>query len=205
MESKTQVEDKPDFLTHIFKHDHSELEALYDFPSKTLTSDMKKIDFVITHGGCPDGFMSSTIVRMWLRTNGIDLDTVIFYNAYHGNDFSRLIDMMQDKHAVICDFSFPKCLFDKMITATKGNILILDHHKTAQKNLQDVPDQYLTFDMNHSGAFITWTYFFGFSNIPKAVLFNSLHIITQYLYIYHLNICLYSIIIINNVCPYSRR
>lgn len=170
-EAKTEVVEKPDFRTYQFKHDHSELEALYDFQNKTLTPNMDKINFVVTHGGCSDGFMSSTIVRMWLRSRGIDLETVTFYNAYYGNDFSKLPDMMQGKHVVICDFSFPKFLFDKMITATGGNILILDHHKTAQKNLQDVPAQYLTFDMNHSGAFITWAYFFGFSNVPKAVLY----------------------------------
>lgn len=171
MESKSQNNEKPDFRNHKFNHDHSDLETLYGFPTKNLTPNMKKIDFVVTHGGCSDGFMSSTIVRMWLKVNDVDIDKVTFYNAYYGNDFGKLPDMMKDKHVVICDFSFPKFLFDKMITATNGNILILDHHKTAQKNLQDVPEQYLTFDMNHSGAFITWTYFFGFSNIPKAVLY----------------------------------
>jgi uncharacterized protein len=159
------------FRNYNFQHNQSNLEPIYDFHRKNLTPNMNKINFVVSHGKCSDGFMSATIVRMYLKKIGVDLTTVTFYNAYYGCDFSQLPDMMRDKHVVICDFSFPKFLFDKMVEATNGNILILDHHKTAQKSLQDVPPEYLVFDMNHSGAFITWTYFFGFDNIPKAVLY----------------------------------
>lgn len=159
------------FRNYDFKHNYSELEVLYDFKNKNLTPNMNKINFVVTHGKCSDGFMSATIVRMWLKQNGVDLTNVFFYDAVYGNDFSKLPDMMKDKHVIICDFAFPKFLFDKMVDATNGNILILDHHKTAQKSLQDVNPEYLVFDMNHCGAFITWTYFFGFDNVPKAVLY----------------------------------
>lgn len=170
-EDNAQSQANYTFLTYPFKHDHTELENVYDFSNKKLTQNKNKIDFVVTHGNCMDGFMSATIVRMYLESIGVDLSTVTFYNAYHGNDFANLVEMMQDKHVVICDFSFPVFIFEKMIKATNGNILILDHHKTAQKMLQTVPSEYVTFDMNHSGAFITWTYFFGFNNVPKAVLY----------------------------------
>lgn len=159
------------FRNYDFKHSYPELEALYDYKNKTLTTNKGKINFVVTHGNCSDGFMSSTIVRMWLRHNNVDLENVFFYNAYYNSDFSKLPDMMKDKYVVICDFSFKKDLFDKMLEATNGNILILDHHITAKEALKDVQSEYLVFDMNHSGAFITWTYFFGFDNVPKAVLY----------------------------------
>lgn len=168
----TVVTKEVTFKNYKFVHDYPEL---YDFKNKSLTPNMKKINFVVTHGNCPDGFMSATIAQMWFKKNDIDLDTVTFYNAYYGSDFSKLPDMMKDKYVIICDFSFPKYLFDKMVTATNGNILILDHHVSAQKSLRDVEPQYLIFDMKHSGAFITWTYFFGFKNIPKAVLYVEDH------------------------------
>jgi len=169
LESNTN--DKTDFTSYKFKHDHSELKDKYDFKNKKLTSNMNKINFVVTHGSCIDGFMSATIVQLWAKNNGINVNDMTFYNAYYGSDFSKLPELMRNKYVIVCDFSFPKLLFDKMIEATNGNILVLDHHKTAQKNLQGVLSEYLTFDMKHAGAFITWTYFFGFDNVPKSVLY----------------------------------
>lgn len=160
-----------DFHTHVFRHSYQEQETIYGFQYKNLTKNKNKINFVVTHGNCLDGFMSSTIARRYLISSGVNTQSVTFFNACHGSDFSMLPDMMRDKFVIICDFSFSKLLFDKMIEATKGNILILDHHITAQKCLHDVPTEYLTFDLKHSGAFITWTYFFGFDNVPKAVLY----------------------------------
>jgi hypothetical protein len=155
----------------LFKHDHSDLEAIYNFDEKTLTKNKHKINYVVTHGGCPDGFMSATIVRKWLRENAVDTDGITFYNAYYGNDFSKLPTLMKDKYVLICDFSFTEVLFNQMVDSTNGNILVLDHHKTAQINLKNISKQYLTFDMTHSGAFITWVYMYGFSDVPKAVLY----------------------------------
>ena len=92
-----------------------------------------------------------TIVKKWLKTILLpeQLEKVTFIDACHGNDFSRLPEMMRDHYVVICDFSFPKILFDQMVIETKGNILVLDHHKTAQQELKDVESKYLMFDMKH--------------------------------------------------------
>lgn len=169
------------FKTYQFKTDYIELEDLYDFNNKQLTKNMMKINFVVTHKNCLDGCMSSLIVKKYLQSQNIDLKEVIFFDACYGMDFSLLPDMMFGKYVLVCDFSFDKPLFNKMIGATGGNILVLDHHKTAQKNLQDEPNidfekriklkPYVLFDMNHSGAFLTWVYLFGFNDVPKAVLY----------------------------------
>jgi oligoribonuclease NrnB/cAMP/cGMP phosphodiesterase (DHH superfamily) len=160
-----------EFKSYPFKHDYPELVDKYSFEKKNLTVNKSKINFVVTHANCTDGFMSATVVRLWMKKNGINIDNVTFYSAYMGADFTKLPELMKDKYVVICDFSFQKTLFSEMIAATNGNILILDHHKTAQKNLQDIKEEYLTFDMTHSGAFLTWVYFFGFNNVPKAILY----------------------------------
>ena len=140
-----------------FKFDYPELEEQYNFTSKQLVKD--KINFVISHGNCSDGMMSSTIVQKWMTENMIDISKVTFYHAIHDNDFSELLTIIRDKYVLICDFSFKKDLFDKMIIATNGNILILDHHKTALNELKYISPKFVTFDMNHSGAFITiWFY-----------------------------------------------
>lgn len=159
------------FESYQFNQSYLELETEYDFESKKLTSFKSKINFVVSHGCCSDGFMSATIVKMYLQQQSVNIDDVTFYHAQYGSDFSKLPELMKDKYVVICDFSFTEQLFNSMIEATNGNILVLDHHKTAQENLHNVPKEYVTFDMNHSGAFLTWTYFFGFNNVPKAVLY----------------------------------
>ncbi len=154
-----------------YNYDYPDLETVYNFENKQLTPFKNKINYVVTHGNCTDGFMSATIVWRWFKEQGINTDTIKFYNAYHGSDFSVLPEQMRDKYVLICDFSFQKPLFNKMLETTHGNILVLDHHKTAKNNLENVDARYLTFDMNHCGAFITWTYFYGFNNIPKTILY----------------------------------
>ena len=78
-----------------FKHSYPELNDTYDFENKQLTANMDKIDFVVSHGHCSDGFMSETIVRKWMDSKGIDTENVTFFKGYHGNDFSKLIEMME--------------------------------------------------------------------------------------------------------------
>lgn len=67
------------------------------------------------------------------------------------------------------DFSFKR---DEMIMLANqvSEIIVIDHHKTAQENLVDLPDNVLVrFDMNHSGAVLTWNYFF-----PRAAFVPTL-------------------------------
>eukprot|EP01124_Arcella_intermedia_P029488 TRINITY_DN6236_c0_g1_i8.p1 TRINITY_DN6236_c0_g1~~TRINITY_DN6236_c0_g1_i8.p1 ORF type:complete len:149 (-),score=23.31 TRINITY_DN6236_c0_g1_i8:401-847(-) len=127
------------FRNYPFRHNHTELSSIYQFDTKPLTKNKQKINFVVTHGSCSDGFMAATIARMWLRDQGVDLDKVTFMNAYHSDDFSALPEAMKDKYVVVCDFSFPRAVFERIVEATKGNVLVLDHHKTAQESLKTSP------------------------------------------------------------------
>lgn len=156
-------------MARFISNDFSSLEIVYDYDNKKLNKN--KIDYVITHGSCPDGFMSATIVRKWLISQKVNIDKVIFMNAYYGTDYSYLPEQLKDKYVLICDFSFSEKITNEMIISTNNNLLILDHHKTAQSNLINIPKEYVVFDMNHSGAFITYTYLFGFVNIPNGVLY----------------------------------
>jgi len=159
------------YYNYHFKTNYPELVKKYNYSSKNLTRNKKNINFVITHGRCLDGFMSATIVRKWLIENKININNVTFLEANHGMNYTGLCKKIKNKNVLICDYSFPISIFNDMIRATNGNILILDHHKTAEKQLSSVNQKYIVFDMNHSGAFITWTFMYGFSNIPKCVLY----------------------------------
>lgn len=146
--------------------DFSDLEQVYKFNTKSIQPD--QVNFVVSHGKCPDGYTSTTIARKYIG------DDAVYVDAYHGSSDAKvdeLIDSMKDQTVLICDFSFKPEVFQRMIDITNGNILVLDHHKTAVEYLADFDEKYYVMDMNHSGAFITYVYFYGFVNIPHGVLY----------------------------------
>jgi len=69
---------------------------------------------------------------------------------------------------LICDYSYRKDVLLDMITKTK-KLLVIDHHKSAQKDLEGVEDQFKIFDMNHSGAVLVWKYFYPDDDVPLFV------------------------------------
>ena len=50
-----------------------------------------------------------------------------------------------------------------------NSLLIIDHHITAQNDLIEIPNENKIFDMNHSGAYLTWKYMFSDDNIPMLI------------------------------------
>jgi oligoribonuclease NrnB/cAMP/cGMP phosphodiesterase (DHH superfamily) len=50
-----------------------------------------------------------------------------------------------------------------------NKVLVIDHHKSAEKDLKDIEDKYKWFDMTHSGAMLTWFYFFPEISPPLMI------------------------------------
>ena len=120
---------------------------------------MKKI--CIYHGNCADGFASAVAVRLALGA-----DNVEFHKADHQNPPPNV----EGKEVIIVDFSYKRDVVIEM-AAQAENILILDHHKTAEADLVDLPENVTTiFDMERSGAVITWQHFFPDEEIPELFL-----------------------------------
>jgi len=65
----------------------------------------------------------------------------------------------------ILDFSYPRAVLEKLLKET--SLTVIDHHKTAMEDLKGLPN--CTFDMEHSGAMLTWAHFFG-ANLPPEVI-----------------------------------
>jgi len=91
------------------------------------------------------------------------------------------------RDVVIVDFCYKRPVLDKMASAANG-VLVLDHHKTAQDDLLDIDgaeswETWLSatvaqgeksktaavFDMNRSGAGLTWDFFFPDTARPKLL------------------------------------
>lgn len=113
----------------------------------------------IYHGNCADGFGAAWVVRRALRV-GID-----FHAGIYGQD----VPDVTGRHVIMVDFSYKRPALLEM-AAKAESILILDHHKTAQADLVDLPVNVKTvFDMTRSGAMITWDFFFPGRVPPKLI------------------------------------
>lgn len=132
-----------------------------DFSKTNLKLD--NIDIVIYHGGCVDGFGAALAVNQYYKRNNI-IKNIIYFPGYYNSPPPNV----QNKNVLICDFSYSKEITLNLISQAQ-NLLILDHHKSAEINLKDIPEVNKVFDMNHSGAYITWKYFFGSEDVPLLI------------------------------------
>lgn len=114
---------------------------------------------VIYHGNCLDGFTAAWVI--WQKHKDWE-----FYAAKHGNPPPT---NLENRIIYMVDFSYKRPVIMEM--AEKAlSIFIIDHHKTAQADLMDLPDNvYVTFDMEHSGARLTWDFFNNDKIVPKMI------------------------------------
>jgi oligoribonuclease NrnB/cAMP/cGMP phosphodiesterase (DHH superfamily) len=114
------------------------------------------------HANCNDG--SASALAVWMKYGDIGHE---YIPVQYG---SEPPEGLEDTDVVMVDFSYKKEQIRDL--ARKANsILIIDHHKTAQAELENVDDGYgctieTMFDMNKSGAVLTWEYFHGY-DIPE--------------------------------------
>jgi oligoribonuclease NrnB/cAMP/cGMP phosphodiesterase (DHH superfamily) len=143
---------------------------------QAMTIQNKTPILCIYHGNCADGFGAAWVVRRAFAGSDIE-----FHPATHGNPAPDVTG----KKVIIVDFSYPLEILTAMAAAAES-VLVLDHHKTAQADLEDipaagphhiyhqVPANRLTalFDMHRSGAGIAWDYFF--LGEPRPALINHI-------------------------------
>jgi oligoribonuclease NrnB/cAMP/cGMP phosphodiesterase (DHH superfamily) len=151
--------------------------------------DKTNIDCVLYHDNCADGFGSAFCV--WLKYckeygNPIKIESdntdeliykfdnnskiVSFIGCKHNKDTdvlsTWLSEKITDKNVLMCDFSYKFEILSEIIDKSKS-FMILDHHESAQKDLQDIPNELKIFDMKRSGVGITWEYLFNDEEMPK--------------------------------------
>lgn len=140
---------------------------------------MWKPDLCIYHGGCDDGFTAAWAV--WKEWPHIE-----FVPGIYGKEPPNCAG----KHVLMVDFSYKRPVLEAM-GAVARTITILDHHKTAQADLETFAifnpvnaeniDDILgatqpglgniraEFDMDRSGAMMTWQFIFPDSLIPEFI------------------------------------
>jgi oligoribonuclease NrnB/cAMP/cGMP phosphodiesterase (DHH superfamily) len=68
---------------------------------------------------------------------------------------------------IIVDFSYSRAVLEELATQF-SDILVLDHHKTAEVELEGLP--YVVFDSSRSGCRLAWDYFNG-GDVPDILLY----------------------------------
>ncbi|MBM2810911.1 MAG: phosphohydrolase [Chloroflexi bacterium] len=99
---------------------------------------------VIYHGGCADGFTAA-----WAFKALRPAIQAVYHPGRHGDPPPDV----KDKDVYILDFSYPRETLLRM-KDDAASLLVLDHHKTAEADLEGLP--FCVFDMERSGAGITW-------------------------------------------------
>ena len=102
---------------------------------------------VIYHRGCWDGFCAAWVMRK------VEPDAE-FLPANYGEDPPPIQDIA-GRRVYVVDFSYDRDTCET-IAAAASKIVILDHHRTAEKALSGLP--YARFDMEKSGGRIAWEY-----------------------------------------------
>ena len=101
---------------------------------------------VLYHANCPDGFGGAWSV--WLARG----DAAVYVPVSHGDPPP---DLPADASVLMVDIAYPREIALALNDRVR-ELVILDHHKSAQEDLGDLP--FTTFDMNRSGAMMGWNY-----------------------------------------------
>lgn len=109
---------------------------------------------VIYHGHCRDGFCSAWVASRFL-------EDAEFFPADYGTE--PPLALIEGRDVYVVDFSYPRPQM-VAITAYSKSLTVLDHHKTAEADLKGFEaesrelgrDVTVVFDMERSGAGITW-------------------------------------------------
>lgn len=106
---------------------------------------------VIYHGHCRDGFCSAWVASRFL-------EDAEFFAADYGTE--PPLNLIAGRDVYVLDFCYPREDMDT-IAGLAMRLVVLDHHKTAQEALRDFQcdDVRVIFDMERSGAGITWDWF----------------------------------------------
>ena len=114
------------------------------------------IDLVIYHKGCTDGFGAAYAAWKILGNKAT------YCAAAYGDSPPNVTG----KSVAIVDFSYKNDVIKKMIKEAK-QLIVIDHHKSAMEDLHDIPNT--LFDMNHSGARLSWNFFHPGKSPPKFI------------------------------------
>jgi oligoribonuclease NrnB/cAMP/cGMP phosphodiesterase (DHH superfamily) len=112
--------------------------------------------YVLYHAHCTDGFGAA--FAAWKKFG----DNAKYIPVSYGKPLPNLD---KAKMVYILDFSYDEETLRNLYK--KVEVVVLDHHKTAEKDLKDL--SFAKFDMNKSGAMMAWEYFHPEKDVPLMI------------------------------------
>jgi hypothetical protein len=129
-----------------------------------MSSRQRPKPYVIYHSPCIDGFGAA--YAAWKHFG----DTAHYVPLNHG---ARVPELKQGTDVYMVDISFKRPILLEF-AKRHHKVVILDHHVTAREELagimDEIPNVDVRFDMDHSGAFLSWDYFNPIFDIPQLLL-----------------------------------
>lgn len=115
------------------------------------------------HADCMDGL--GAVAAYWdsISLHNIDRNKIKLRPMNHGDTY----DLTNVDNLIMLDYTV-KANFMRKICEQVENVLVIDHHKSAESDLKEcenIENLKMVFDMNKSGAVLSWEYF----NPDKAV------------------------------------
>ncbi len=134
---------------------------------------------VIYHGNCPDGFAAALAAQLYFKQQNHYQklkENISFHKGIHGSTPPDC----QGKEVYILDFSYKRKDM-KQLCQQAIKVTIIDHHISALNDLQDLELEHdnidINFDMNQSGAVLSWNFFHPSTPVPllfKYIMDNDL-------------------------------
>lgn len=122
-------------------------------------SNMKPL--VIYHGNCADGFSGA-----WCFWKHFGDEAEYFPGVYQKDPPD-----VTGRVVYLVDFSYKREVVRAMVHSAL-KVTLIDHHKTAIEDLEDLPGLFMYTDLNRSGATLAWD--FLFPNKPRPLLLGHI-------------------------------
>ena len=119
---------------------------------------MAKNIYVLYHAHCTDGTGSK--YAAWRKFGNKAKYIAVAYGK-------PMPELELGSEIYIVDFSYPKAVLEAM-NAEHASVTVLDHHKTAEADLKDLP--YCHFNMDKSGCVMAWEFFHPGITTPALLL-----------------------------------
>ena len=113
--------------------------------------------FFLYHAECEDGFASALVPWRIFRNEAT------YIPVTHGDPPP---DLPEDASVVITDFSYKRGVLLEL-AARVADLIVLDHHQTAQEELRDL--EFAHFDMEKSGATLSWDHWHSGEPAPELL------------------------------------
>lgn len=127
----------------------------------------------IYHGNCADGFGAAWVVRESFRraqlTSNIGIGEDLNID-FHAGVYQSPPPDVTGRDVILVDFSYKRAIVLDMLEKC-NSLIIIDHHKSAIQDLNGIehPKFISYFDEEHSGAMLTWLYYFGQEEPPELL------------------------------------